>query len=868
MRIAQSLTASDGGRLASLGQLAARWFGQTAPGWLGTWLASAWVLGTAVQLQQARLTPTWIWPAVVALLAVLLGRRTLGLRATDPTGIWRRTLWLALATALLAWSCTEWRAQQRKAEVLPAAWDGRNWAGEAQVLGLPERTESGVRVWLLAWPTGLPQPIRVQLNVPDQPWPQAPEAVMQRVHALQGMQADERWHLALRLRQPRGLMNPNGFDQELQLWIRQVQATASPDWRAEPPMRLAQGRPWRVDVWRERVRQRMAQAMQGRDEGAAQLVTALTMGDQSAISADDWQVYRDTGVAHLVSISGLHITGVAWLASLLLARLWSLVVRMGVPLRVTRQSWARWGGAGLATAYAVFAGWGIPAQRTVLMLLAWCGLRQLGLRWPWAVQCLWIMALVLLVDPWALLQAGFWLSFVAVAVLVIDGALQEAQQSAGRADGRDLAPAVRRSPWQRAWRATCRAAWQLLRLQVLLLIVLAPLMLLWFGRVSLVGLLANLLAVPWITLLITPLALLGLAWQGAWPWAADLAAPLLHALRHMAQWPAASWQVAAAPGLWRGLALVGGALFLLAPKWWPGWQRTWSWRLVALAMMLPALLWRAPRPALGQFEVLALDVGQGSAIVVRTATHSLLYDTGPRWSERADAGERIVLPALQSLGDRLDRVVLSHADADHSGGAVSVLTQQAGAELWGSFAADAPWAKLRPSWQACVVGQSWTWDGVRFEVLFPSNHWQAGVQPSNAGSCVLRVSAAPTRGHTPGGHSLLLTGDIGSRQEAALLHDQPASALRATLMMAAHHGSNQGNSSAFLQAVQPSWVWAQAGHGNRFGHPSPAMRERAQATGAQVLDTPSCGAMHWRSWQPDRASCQRELDRRYWHTVP
>ena len=864
MRVVQSFADS---RSVWRAKLAARWRAQAwpAPGWLGSWLASAWVLGTAVQLLQTRLTPAWIWPAGVAMSAVLLGLWALGWRRRSPAafaGLWRSTVCLALATALLAWACTEWRAQLRKAEVLPAEWDARSWQGEARVLGLPERTESGVRVWLHAWPRGLPSPLRIQLNVPDQPWPQAPDDVMQRVRTLQAMQADERWQVALRLRQPRGLMNPNGFDQELQLWIRQVQATASPDWRAEPPRRLATGEPWRVDVWRERVRRSMAQAMQGQDEGAAQLVTALAMGDQAAISADDWQVYRDTGVAHLVSISGLHITGVAWLASLLLARLWSLAVGVGLPVRLTRQSWARWGGALVATAYAVFAGWGIPAQRTVLMLLAWCVLRQLGLRWPWAVQCLWIMVLVLLFDPWAMLQAGFWLSFVAVAVLVIDGVQQEAKQASQAALSSQSSPA-QQGVMQRVGHRVWRAAWQLLRLQLLLLVALAPLTLLWFGRVSLVGLLANLLAVPWITLLITPLALLGLAWQGAWPWAADLAAPLLHALRHMAQWPVASWQVAAAPGFWRGVALVGGALFLLVPRWRPGWQAAWAWRVAAMLLMLPALLWRAPRPEAGQFEVLALDVGQGSAIVVRTATRSLLYDTGPRWSERADAGERIVLPVLQALGDRLDRVVLSHADSDHAGGAASVLAQQPSADLWGSFAADAPWAALRPNWQACVVGQSWTWDQVRFEVLFPSAHWQAGLQPSNAGSCVLRVSSA---GGAP--QRLLLTGDIAARQEAALLHDQAAHALRATLMMAAHHGSNQGNSAAFLQAVQPRWVWAQAGHGNRFGHPSPAMRERARAVGAQVLDTPSCGAMQWRSWQADAALCQRDLDRRYWHITP
>ena len=753
------------------------------------------------------------------------------------------------------------RGAHRLALVLPAEWDGGTARVAVRVLDLPQRTENGMRYLLELEPSAGSGPplrhgLRIQLHVPDQPWPDPPEAVQAQVRALQGMRADERWQLALRVRVPRGLMNPNGFDQELLHWTRQIQATASPDWRALPPTRLAPARSWRLNVWRERVRSRMADRMQTSEPRAAQLVTALTMGDQSAIASDDWRVFRDTGVAHLVSISGLHITGLAGMAALLMGGLWRGVHRMGLAVPGTRQAWMRWGGLSVALMYAAFAGWGIPAQRTVLMLFAWCVLRQLGLKWPWPVQCMWVMALVLAFDPWAMVQAGFWLSFVAVAVLLYDASppgapemdsIAAQAQAAKTPDG--LLP--------RLMRRLGQAFWQLLRLQITLLLALAPITALWFGQLSLVGVLANLLAVPWVTLVITPLAVLGLAWPALWPWSANLAEPLLAALRYMATWPGASWRVADAPMGWSALAMLGAALFVLTQRR----PHRWRWCALAVILITPALMWRAPRPDVGQFEVIALDVGQGSAVLVRTAHHTLLYDAGPAYGPSSSAGERVVLPALQGMGDALDRLVLSHADADHSGGASQILAQTR-ADLWGSLAASDPWVTQRPDWQACAVGQNWVWDGVRFEVLFPSAHWVAGPRDRNAGSCVMRVSSTPQHGAP---QVLLLTGDIGKPQEGALQLDQPRSKLRATLMMASHHGSNHGNSAEFLQAVSPSWVFVQAGHANRFGHPAPAMLARAKASGAQVRVTADCGAMHWQSIQPNEAQCQRDLNRRYWH---
>ncbi|ARU04803.1 DNA internalization-related competence protein ComEC/Rec2 [Comamonas serinivorans] len=881
-------------------QAAGRWRERAAVAldrtWTGSWLALGWVLGTALQLQQAQLSARWCYGLACGM--GLLGLACLGwLRHAAwvgrgltgwPPPAMRKLAWLVLA-GVLAWSSTGWRASMQLAQRLPANLDGSTWRLTARVADLPVRTASGMRLVLWveqatregdAHPASLPAlPMRLQLHVADQPWPDAPEAVMARVRQLQGLRAHETWALSARLRVPRGLMNPHGFDQELWLWSRGIAATASPLWQGEVPQQVAAPTGWTLAGTRERVRQQIAQVLHAADPRSMQLVTALTMGDQSSIAEGDWQVFRDTGVAHLVSISGLHITGLAALAMGLAAGWWRLQGRLLLHLRpawltaqrLSRQSWSRWSGLAVALAYSAFSGWGIPAQRTVLMLAAWCVLRELGVRWPWLTQALLVMALVVAVDPWALLQAGFWLSFVAVAVLLhmTTQADVSTSQSASPSAG-DSTSATSDSPprpgWRRPWAWLTRAGWQLLRLQLLLLVALAPLTASWFGQVSLVGVLANLVAVPWVTWLITPLCLLGLLWPMAWQLAALVAEPLLAILRQMAAWPQASWQVEAAPWPWMALAAAGATLFVVVQR---ARQVVW-WRVLAVAWMLPALFWRTPRPDSGQFEVLALDVGQGSAIVVRTARHTLLYDAGPRYGPVTDAGERVVLPLLRALGDRVDRLVLSHADADHAGGAERVLQAQPRAELWGSMAPDDPWPAMRPGWQRCAAGQHWTWDGVRFEVLFPSVHWVPNAHARNEGSCVLRVLAAPNADQAA--PTVLLTGDIGQRQEAALVRDHggdqpPFARLQAQLLMAPHHGSGGSSSEAFLQAVRPDWVLVQAGHGNRFGHPAPAMLGRARAAGAQVRVTTGCGAMQWRSAAPQVVRCQRELDRRYWHVT-
>ncbi len=489
------------------------------------------------------------------------------------------------------------------------------------------------------------------------------------------------------------------------------------------------------------------------------------------------------------------------------------------------------GGLLLAAGYALFSGWGVPAQRTVWMLATVGLLRLAGRRWPWPPVWLLACAVVVSIDPWALLQAGFWLSFVAVGVLF-------ATDSG--------------APHAAPMRAGARFA-LMLREQWVVTLALTPLGLLLFGQVSLVGLVANLLAIPWVTLLVTPLALGGVLLAPLWDAAALAVQGLGAVLQAMAALPLATVSMAAPP-LWAGAAGVLGGL-VLALRW------PWPLRVLGVPLLLPVLLWQAPRPAPGEFELLAADVGQGNAVLVRTASHTLVYDAGPRYSAEADAGHRVLVPLLRALGERVDTLVLSHRDSDHTGGAAAVLAMQPEAALLASIEPTHELQALRPATR-CVAGQRWQWDGVQFEVLHPQPaDYERALKP-NALSCVLRVAN--------GTQAALLVGDIEQPQEAALVAAAAtgglaADALRADWLLVPHHGSKTSSSDAFLAAVQPRLAVVQAGYRNRFGHPAEPVLARYRARGIQVVDSPQCGAAWWRSAMPQQVDCQRETAQRYWH---
>jgi competence protein ComEC len=395
----------------------------------------------------------------------------------------------------------------------------------------------------------------------------------------------------------------------------------------------------------------------------------------------------------------------------------------------------------------------------------------------------------------------------------------------------------------------------MLREQAVVTAALSPLVLLLFGQLSLVGFVANLFAIPWVTLIVTPLAMAGVIWASLWDLAAWAVGVLAVWLQWLAQLRWATLALAMAPVGMGVVAVLGGVLLVV--------RLPWALRLAGAALMLPALLWQHPRPAHGQFALLLADVGQGNAVLVRTASHVLLYDAGPKFSRETDAGQRVLVPLLRALDLQLDMLVLSHRDTDHVGGADAVLAQQPAAALRSSLAPD---HVLNPPGrgQRCEAGQQWRWDGVDFEVLHPRASDFGRVTKPNALSCVLRISAIGAAGHAA--TTALLVGDIEAAQEARLVVDA-APKLPADLLLVPHHGSKTSSSAGFLDAVRPRIAFVQSGYRNRFGHPAPEPMARYQQRGIAVLDSPHCGAMQWDSEFPSVVYCERTVRRRYWHHI-
>ncbi len=867
---------------------------------------AGFVLGCAVQLQQAALFPStfYIGFSAVALCFIAgeaikytaYAQRQLASHASISLSTahagWRR-LAAALLAASLGFGITGLRAVAFQANAVQPSLEGPDVQVVGVVTAMPQRSEAGLRFRLevesaqaAGRPVTLPPHIYLSwystLQRAEDPGV-VPFAELQQ--GLGDLRAGERWALTVRLKAPHGNANPHGFDYELWLWEQGLQATgyvrATPKDAANGTAPRKLGSTWQHPV--ERARQHVRDAIFTRlaepgpmgmvlEPRLAGVVAALVVGDQASIERADWDIYRATGVAHLMSISGLHVTMFAWVAALCVGWLWRRSSR--AMLRLPSQHAALVGGVLLAACYALFSGWGVPSQRTIWMLGAVALLRLSGKQWPWPLVWLLAMAVVVAIDPWALLQAGFWLSFVAVGVLFatdgrgktvthaqavsypgddapapVHGASASSVSTAAQyPDDAHVGPPVAASVGARL-RAhpVAQTVITAAREQWIITLALTPLSLLLFQQVSVVGLLANALAIPWVTLVVTPLAMLGVLFSPAWTAAALCVQALGVVLAWFASWPLATISVAA-PALFLGAVAVIGAIVLAM-------QLPWAVRAMGAAMVLPVLLWQPPRPNHGQFELLAADIGQGNAVLVRTASHSLLYDTGPRFSRESDAGQRTLVPLLRALGEKLDTVLLSHRDSDHTGGATAILALQPHAALLSSLEDGHELLGLRPTAQRCMAGQTWQWDGVDFAVLHPQATDYDAANKSNAMSCVLRISN--------GQHTALLVGDIEAAQESRLV--ESSAPIKADVLLMPHHGSKTSSTPEFLDAVQPRIALGQSGYRNRFNHPAPEVAQRYHERNIQLITSPRCGAATWRSVQPQAVVCQREKNKRYWH---
>lgn len=610
------------------------------------------------------------------------------------------------------------------------------------------------------------------------------------------------WEFVVRLKRPNGYMNPGGFDYERWLFQQRIRAVGyvKSGKSARRAHRMIEDNPMSafIDRQREWLWSAMKRSLGESDFGG--IISALAIGQRSGISQRQWDTLTATGTNHLMAISGLHIGLVAGMVFAGVRRLWRLSPRACLALP-DKKAAALAGIAG-AIIYAAMAGFSIPTQRALIMLTVVfaamlmqreVALRQiLGLAW----------LAVLLLDPFAILSVGFWLSFMAVAVIAYTMGARRGHEG-----------------W---W-------WKWGRVHWMIAVGLIPFLLLYFQRVPVYSFLANFFAVPVVGLAVVPMVLLGCLLLPLLPFAAGLLLQgadrvlslLWHYLEGVESLAGSEW-LQHIPLPWTFACGIIGVLLILAPRGWPG-------RWTGAMWLLPMFLVRPPAPPPGDVWFTLLDVGQGLSAVVRTHGHTLVYDTGPQHSDTYDTASSVVMPYLAAAGvSRVDTLVLSHDDNDHAGAAGSLMSQMPVVRVLSSMQEKYQWS----NGENCRAGMEWEWDGVRFRILHPvqPEDWKA----DNNRSCVLRVEG-------PGG-SLLLPGDIEKRAEQLLVRTDGAS-LKADIVIAPHHGSRTSSSAGFVEATRPGYVLYSNGYRNRFGFPRDEVVERYREVGARHYSSDRHGAI-------------------------
>ncbi len=605
----------------------------------------------------------------------------------------------------------------------------------------------------------------------------------------------EKWQLTVRLKAARGMMNPGSFDYEGWLFQQQIGGTGYVRNNFNNKL-LTSSPPFSVDRFRQSLVDYLS--INFPDSNNLGLLQGLTTGIRHNISDKQWRVLRLSGTSHLLAISGLHIGLAAALGFFCFKWLWSRRAQ-NLFILASKEAGAI-GGFFAALFYAAMAGFSIPSQRALIMVAIL--MLSLLIRRPVAISSVLALSLliILLHDPLAILSVGLWLSFSAVAII--------------------LFISQHRFPDPR---------WQWAKIHTLIAFGLTPLLLLFFMQTSLIAPIANFIAVPVVSILVVPLLLL----SSLFIWLFD---PISNVLFQLADfifsllWPFldslaslsfSHWSRPALP-LFYWLSIIIGTILLLTPRHFPA-----KW--LGLIALLPLIFYSPNRPNKDEFWFTLLDVGQGLSAVIETKNHTLIFDTGPKFSDSFNTGTAVIKPFLQQQGIRhIDTLIVSHGDNDHIGGAIPLINDIDTSSVLSSV------PELLPDATLCTSGQSWQWDGVSFAVLHP-HHDDQGRE--NNLSCVLKVSI--------GEHSVLLTGDIESPAER-LLVERYRSILPSTILIAPHHGSKTSSSVNFINAVSPEIVLFPVGYHNRYGFPKEEVVNRYRAKKVLFFDSAQSGAIQFK----------------------
>ena len=739
-------------------------------------------------LQQQVALPDFRWSGLLLIPLIAL-RLPCQLR-------WQKTLHtllLYLIAITFGFFYAAFIAQQRLSDELPAHLQGRDIEVIGVVAEMPRQHERG-----MSFTFDVEKTLTVDAHVPK-------HILLSTYNNTNSppliLHAGERWQLTTRLKQPHGTSNPYNFDFEAWMLERNLRATGYVHHKGHNQMLAnnASGLGYFIERRREAIRSYFQHAL-----GSAPYVgvlSALAIGDQSSIPATQWQIFTRTGVNHLMSISGLHITMLSGLAFAACYWLWRR--SSFLTLRLPARKAATLAGLLIALGYALISGYGVPAQRTVYML----GTVAIALWLSRTISPSQLLAsalvLVLTLDPWAVIAPGFWLSFGAVALIFYITANR-----------------LRSGHWLVEYA----------RIQWAMSIGLIPLLLALFQQISLVSPIANAFAIPLVSFIVVPLTLLGALLQLEWllQWAHQAMSITMFALQWLNNLPVAVWGQHA-PTTWSVVIGLIGVLWILLPRGFPS-------RWTGAILLLPMFLLHPTTPPNGSASITIFDVGQGLAVAVQTSNHALLFDSGPLFNDEANSGNRILVPALKGMGIvQLDELILSHNDTDHTGGAISVMQAMPIALLSSSLPEDSPILLQANKSEPCKAGQHWEWDGVYFELLHPTPEVLTDVKTrDNDRSCVLRINT--------GKNSILLTADIEKASERRLL-DQYSEKLKSTLLVVPHHGSKTSSTPEFIAAVKPRYAVFTSGYRNQFGHPKAEVVERYQLSGSELLRTDQEGAL-------------------------
>ncbi len=693
---------------------------------------------------------------------------------------------------------------------LPHVLEGKDLLAEGVIDSLPKRQ-------------GRTQRFQFQLNRLTDPSGQ--EVDLKRIRLSwyesdQSVEPGEHWRFKVRLKRPRGMQNPAGFDYERWLFTQGIEARGYIR-DGDEAVRLSKADGiLNLDRLRAAIATRLDSLIDDRQSAA--VIKALTIGDRRGLESEDWQIFTRTGTNHLIAISGLHVGLVAGWLMFLGQWFWRRSERLTLRLPALRAG-ALIGLIG-AIVYAALSGFALPTQRALVMLFVALGGIALGREISHLRSLTLALFLVVLIDPFASMMAGFWLSFGAVVLILL------------AVDGR----IARTTGWR-----------QMVKIQASITLGLMPLLFIFFGEASILAPLVNLLLVPWFAIALVPLSLIGLPLlpiaglaEGSYSIVEFLMSHTLELLAWVSDSSLTTLQLAHLPTLVWLFAMLG-TLVLLAPQGVPG-------RALGLILILPVALMEPERPDEGEIWFTLLDVGQGLACVIETADHLLLYDTGPAYASGFSTAEAAVLPYLRAGNwPQVDLLVVSNGDSDHAGGVKTILQAMPVSQVVSGEGLNFAHARF------CQAGESWSWDGVEFMFLHPQSD-QAYTKPNDR-SCVLKVSN--------GDWSLLIPGDIEARAERQLVAGQ-AEHLKSQIVVAPHHGSKTSSGTAFIHATEAEWVLFSVGYRNRYGFPKSEVVDRWRSHGATPISSDASGAIQFRLTR-DSQNVEpvlfREENLRYWN---